>query len=151
MRPAYFRIAAAKTGDADAIERLRELQSLAEEFTRAETSFPERIEAVKARRGEAPVRLRKSQREQLTELEHDSRELEERMAQDFAQLASAPEIVGALRYGFADDLSRAEGYLKFYHPDERPLGEELIALKKAMLEKMDDFLAHHPDTDADAF
>lgn len=144
MRPEYFRIAATKTEDAEAIRRLRELESLAADFVRAEDSFAERINAIKAKRGEPPVKLRKHQREQLAGLDEDKRALDVQMAKDFEQLHSAQAIVWALHYALSDDLSRAVGYLKFYHPDERPLGEEMIAMKRTLHEKMQCFLQRHP-------
>lgn len=144
MRPEYFRIAATKTVDAEAIRRLRELESLATDFVRAEDSFAEHINAIKARRGEPPVKLRKHQRDRLAGLDEDSRAQHAQMAKDFGQLDSAQAIVWALHYALSDDLSRAAGYLKFYHPDERPLGEEMIAMKQAMHEKMRRFLERHP-------
>lgn len=150
MRPEYFRIAAAETEDAEAIGRLQELQSLAADFVRAEDSFAERINAIKARRGEPPVKLRKQQRDQLAGLDEDSRAQHAQMVKDFEQLDSAQAIVWALHYALSDDLSRAAGYLKFYHPDERPLGEEMIALKQAMLERMQRFLDQYPPQESEA-
>lgn len=129
MRPEYFRIAATKTEDVEAIRRLQKLQPLATEFVRAEDSFAERIDTIKAKRGEPPVKLRKHQRERLARLDEDKRALGVQMAKDFEPLDSAQAIVWALHYALSDDLSRAAGYLKFYPPDEHPLGEEMIAMK----------------------
>ncbi|MBO9662042.1 hypothetical protein [Dokdonella sp.] len=150
MRPEYFRIAATKTEDAEAIQQLRELEALATDFVQAEDSFAERIHAIKAKRGEPPVKLRKPQREQLAALDEDRRALDVQTAKDFEQLDSAQAIVWALHYALSNDLSRAAGYLKFYHPDERPLGEEMIALKKAMHERMQHFLDRYPAQESEA-
>lgn len=128
MRPECFRIAATKTEDVEAIRRLQELQSSATELVRAEDSF-ERIDTIKAKRGEPPVKLRKHQRERLAGLDEDKRALGVQMAKDFEPLDSAQAIVWALHYALSDDLSRAAGYLKFYPPDEHPFGEEMIAMK----------------------
>ncbi len=76
MHPEFFRIAATKTTDSVALLMLAQLERAAQELADAEASFPERINANKAKRGENPTKLPKAKKDQLGEFAQDQIDLE---------------------------------------------------------------------------
>lgn len=147
MNSEFFRIAATKTADPLALEMLANMVRLAHELESADASFAERINANKAKRGEPPTKLSKPQKRHLSELAQDQIDLDAGLCNDFRAMESASQIIWAAHYALQQDLPNAQKFLKHYHPDDRPLGEEIVRLKSQLLEAAERFLKHYPLAD----
>lgn len=140
MKAAYVRIARSKTADAAALAAIEEIEAAARAFEAAEASFPERINANKALRGEAPVKLSKAKRAQLDELANDQIDIDAEITAQLTALDSAASVIEALHFGLTQDIPRARAMLKHYPPADLPLGEELVALKERLAAAMEKYL-----------
>ncbi|MBF0103002.1 MAG: hypothetical protein HQK77_19060 [Desulfobacterales bacterium] len=145
MNPNYFQIAATKTTEPQAIELLMELKQLAQELSASEMKFPERINANKARRSEKPTKLSRSDAALLKNLEQDMIDLEHQLCEDFSKMDTLSEIIWSLYNGFTEDINNSNKMLKHYHPDDLPLGEEMIGLKLKLNDTMASFLKLYPN------
>ncbi len=145
MNPEFFRIAATKTTHPAALGMLAGLEKLAQELATAEASFPERINANKAKRGEKPTKLPRRKTEELKELEQDQIDIDQQVCEDFLKVDTPSQIVASVAYALEQDIPTAKKFLKHYHPDDLPLGEEIITLKVQLLEKAFAFLERYPD------
>lgn len=144
MNPEFFRIAATKTTDPVALPMLAKLERAAQELTNAEASFPERINANKAKRGEQPTKLTKAKKSQLGELAQDQVDLDTQLCNGFRTMSDPSQIVWATHYALTQDLPNARKFLKHYHPDDLALGEEIVNLKSQLLEAATSFLEAYP-------
>lgn len=145
MNPHFFRIAATKTTDPDALSMLSELAQLAHALVMAEATFPERINANKAKRGERPTKLPRKTTEMLDALAKDQIDTDRDVCEAFANAGSPSEILASAAYALEQDIPNAKQLLKYYHPDDLSLGEELLALKVQLLGKATAFLERYPD------
>jgi hypothetical protein len=148
MNPEFFLIAATKTTDPVALTLLGELERFARELADADASFPERINANKAKRGEAPTKLSTARKQQLGELARDQIDLDFKLCSDFRQMTEPSQIVWAIHYALLQDMPNAQKFLKYYHPDDLPLGEELVRLKRRLLEAASAFLEMYPHAES---
>ena len=144
MNPEFFRIAATKTSDPVALAMLAQLEHAAQELVDAEAAFPERINANKAKRGEQPTKLRKAKKEQLSELAQDQIDLDVRLCDDFRRMREPSQIVWSTHYALTQDIPYARNFLKYYHPDDLFLGEEIVRLKSQLLDAATLFLNAYP-------
>lgn len=144
MNPEFFRIAATKTIDPEALALLARMEHVAQELTDADASFPERINANKAKRGELPTKLRKAKKEQLGELAQDQVDLDAKLCEDFRKMTEPSQVVWAVHYALTQDLPSARKFLKYYHPDDLLLGEEIVGLKSRLLDAATAFLDAYP-------
>jgi hypothetical protein len=144
MNPELFRIAATKTTDPAALAMLARLEHAARELADADASFPERISANKAKRGEPPTKLRKAKKEQLGELAQDQIDLDARLCDDFRSMTEPSQIVWSAHHALTQDLPNARKFLKYYHPDDLFLGEEIVRLKSQLLDAAAAFLKAYP-------
>jgi len=147
MNPKFFRIAATKTTDPAALGMLAGLENLAQELATAEASFPERINANKAKRGEKSTKLPRRKAEELKELEQDQIDIDQQVCEDFLKADTPSQIVASVSYALKQDIPTAKKFLKHYHPDDLPLGEEIFNLKEQLLEMVDAFLKRYPEND----
>ncbi len=145
MNPEFFRIAATKTTDPVAHEMLAGLEKLAHELVTAEALFPERINANKAKRGESPTKIPRKKAEELKELEQDQIDIDQQVCEEFSKVDTPSQIVASAAYALEQDIPTAKKFLKHYHPDDLPLGEEIVALKIQLLEKASAFLERYPE------
>lgn len=148
MKAEFIRIAAAKTGDPEALAALREIEAHAAAFEEASATLADRIAASKAARGEGPVKLSKAKREQLAELEADGREIDRDLREQLQAAPTAGSVIWSLHFGLSDDAPRARSMLKYYHPDERPIGEEVVVLQERLVDALAAFLERFPEPDA---
>ena len=143
MKRIYFRIAAEKAKTPSARAALEALAELAASYEEADDSFPERINASKAARGERPTKVSQSMREHLSSLEDDRRMIDDDLARQFRVLPSASSVVRALHYAMSDDLPRAEKDLKQFHPDNFLLGKDMVERKSQLVNGMAAIVAEH--------
>ena len=147
MNPEFFRIAATKTTDPVALAMLAQLQRAALELADAEASFPERINANKAKRGESPTKMPKAKREQLSELAQDQIGLDVKLCDDFRKMTEPSQIVWSVQYALTQDLPNARMFLKYYHPEDLFFGEEIVRLKSQLLDAATSFLEAYPNAE----
>lgn len=145
MKAAFFRIATAKSGAPEARDALEAIGRLAADFEHADATFPDRVRESKQRRGAGAPKLDKARREQLASLDADRIALDDDLARQFEALPSAQAIVRALHGAMGADLPNARKLLKHYHPDELPLGEDMVSRKEALVAAMSDFLNRFPE------
>lgn len=145
MKAAFIRIALSKTSDPNGLETLREIESAAQAFENADTSFIDRINANKALRGESPTQLSQNERAQLDELAHDQAALDADLLDQLSRLESAQAVIRALHFGLTQDIPRSRGMLKHYPAADYPLGEELVMLKEKLAAAMAAYLSQSPD------
>lgn len=148
MNPIFFRLAAGKTTDPVALAMLAELERITQALAQAEATFVDRINANKIRRGEGPTRLSRARAAQLQELSEDQIDIERGLCAQFAQAHHPSFIVAAVDTALSLDLPNARKFLAHYHPDDLPLGRELVELKTLLKEKTSAFLAAYPNEDA---
>jgi hypothetical protein len=141
----YFRIAADKAKTPSARAALEALAELAASYEEADDSFPERINASKAARGERPTKISPHMREHLSSLEDDRKALDDDLARQFRALSSASSVVRALHCAMSDDLPRAEKNLKHFHPADLLIGKDLVERKSQLVNGMAAFLSEHAD------
>ena len=151
MNPEFFRIAATKTTDSVALAMLAQLERASVELAVAEASFPARINANKAKRGERSTKLPKAKTEQIGELAQDQTDLDARLCDDFCKMTEPSQIVWSVHYALTHDLPRARKFLKYYHPDDLFLGDEIIHLKSQLLEAASSFLMAFPHAEGGPF
>jgi hypothetical protein len=147
MNPEFFRIAATKTTDSVALLMLAQLERAAQELADADASFPERINANKAKRGENPTKLPKAKKGQLGEFAQDQIDLDAKLCDDFRKMTEPSQIVWSARYAMTQDLPNARKFLKYYHPDDLFLGEEIVRLKSQLLDAATSFLEAYPNAE----
>lgn len=145
MSPKFFRLAATKTTDPVALDMLAELEQLAHALATVEASFPERINANKAKRGESPTKLSRKKADDLRALDQDQIDIDQEVYEDFSKVDSPSPILAAMAYALEQDIPNSKKFLKHYHPDDLPLGEEMVTLKVQLLEKVSAFLARYPE------
>ena len=145
MKPEFIRIASSKANDPGMLDALTRIEALAAHYEDGEKTFPARINENKARRGEAPTKLRKAKRDQLEELAKDQAELDASLHQQLANLASAQAVVQALHAGMSANLVSSRGLLKYYHPDDLPLGQDMLRRQEALVSALADFLSTYGD------
>ncbi len=143
MNAGFIRIAAAKTSNAAMAASLRRIEALALHVEEGERSFGARIDANKARRGEGPTALRASQQARLAALAQDQAALDAELARDLDALPDALEVIRAVHMGMSLDLPSSRKLLGRYHPDDLPLGEDLLARKQALVSALAEFLASY--------
>ena len=145
MKAQFIRIAAAKTLDPGMLTSLAKIEALAAHYEEGERSFADRIKESKAKRGEGPTKLRKAQRDRLTELQNDQIESDADVALQLQSLTSPQEVVHALHMGMSMGLKSERALLKHYHPDDLPIGEDMLSRKEALVSAFEAFLAEYPD------
>lgn len=119
---------------------LEALRSLFDQVCELDRTFVDRINANKAARGEAPTKLRKAKREEITQYEKDAVELDQNLTHDFAKI-SAESIVSALKSGLETEITFWETHvLKHSHPSDRPIIEESLTAKKLLHHNLEQFL-----------
>ncbi len=145
MNPLFFHIASTKTTNPAASKMLAHLEHTAQKLADAEASFPERINTNKAKRGETPTKLRKTKKQQLSGLEQDKTDLDTKLCDDFRKMVEPSQIIWCIQNALTQDLSVARKFLKYYHPDDLPLGEEILNLKSQLLDATTSFLKAYPN------
>jgi hypothetical protein len=139
----YFRIAAEKAKTPAAHGALQALAELAAAYEDADASFPLRINASKAARGEKPTDISPSMREKLSSLEADRTALDDDLARQFSALPDSESIVRALHHAMSSELPTAEKNLKYFHPSDLPIGKDIVERKSQLVAAMASFLANH--------
>lgn len=140
MNIEQFQIAVTKAGSPEAAEALRQMEPLFLAFIACQRSFAERIESSKRARGEAPMKLRKSKRQDLESLAQDAENIDREITEQLRSLSDL-EIIGALRTGLNSDLSFWKSSLKHFHEAELPLGLEYVEIEERLIGAMDQFVA----------
>jgi hypothetical protein len=137
----YFLIAANKAKTPNERAALEALAELAGSYEKADDSFPIRINASKAARGEKPTKVSSSMRVHLSALEDDRRTTDDDLARQFRALPNATSVVRSLHYAMSDDLPRAEKMLKHFHPGDLLIGKDMVERKSQLVVGMAAFLA----------
>lgn len=144
MKAIFLDIAIDKAATLEQRASLQALRAVVADYEAAETGFGERINASKAKRGEAPVKLSSSRQRQLAALEQDRIALDADMADQFQALPSAQAILRALHFGISNQLPITRNQLKFFHPDDLTIGTAMLNKLELMAAGMMDFLQQHP-------
>lgn len=144
MNPEFFRIALAKTSDPVALALLDQMEHAAMALAAADAAFPERMNANKAKRGEHPTQLSKSRKQQLAALAQDKIDLDAKLCEDFRKMTDPSQIVWSAHHALTQDLANSRQFLKYYHPDDLPLGGDIVHLKSQLLEDATSFLETYP-------
>jgi hypothetical protein len=144
MSPEQLEIAIANTTDPAAKSMLAELAPTFERVCQLNETFPARINANKAARGEAPTKLPKQKREELAGYDQDAIDLERTLTNDYRTLAG-PSIIHSMSYALETDLKFWGGaMLKHAHPSDRVLIEEVVEAKRQLQNQFKHFLARFP-------
>ncbi|MBU3055934.1 hypothetical protein [Pseudomonas indica] len=145
MKAAFIRIAQGKATGTAVLSALDDIRQAAQAFEEAEATFPARIAALKAPRGESPVKLSAARRAQLAELDADRIAMDADLLRQLEAPGSAREVIESLHFGLSLDIPSARSLLKHCPPDDRPLMEELVVLKETLLARMAGFLEAFPE------
>ena len=131
-----LRIALSKSLEPQARAALERALPAAEDLERIESGFEERINASKAARGEKPTRLSKARKAQVRGYADDAAAMrKEQLALYDAEL-NPSEIVNALHAGLQTDVQFWDGAVKYTHPSDIRVVEELVAAKRQFLEAL---------------
>lgn len=141
MKASLVAIAKGKNRDASAAPLLDRIEHAVAALEAVDAALGERIRAGKAARGADPVKLSRTEHVLLARLERDHTQGEIEVAGQLAALASAQEVIEALAFGLENHLQAESATLKHCPAEERPLFQELSALKKRALETMREYLA----------
>jgi len=147
MKADFIRIAASKTASPQMRAALALIESLAAHYEDGERTFAARISASKEKRGEPPPRLRKAARDGLEALAKDQAELDASLRQQLEALASPQEVIQAIHMGMSANLASSQKLLQHYHPDDLPLGEDMLSRQEALVSSLAEFLSTYPGTD----
>ena len=134
-----------KAGEEGLREKLQSLLPLVNEIGVYEKSFIRRINKSKLARGEGVSQLSEEEKEEISEYDRDAEEINHEVCDSLKQLSSASEILRILRSTLASEIKRREVELGYYHPAERGIGEEGVALYKSLLQHFDDVLTYARD------
>ena len=140
MEAIYLKIAAEKAKNDAQRDALRELEPFVLALEQHEATIVDRINESKQRRGEGLTRLRKGEKEELDAYAQDAMEISDEIAEMAKQMDSAYEVVKIFLGPLKADIEYDEGTLKYYHPMERPLGEEGIEIKKRLFHALKNFV-----------
>lgn len=143
----FVRIAATKARSAAEREALDCIVSLAERLDELELGFETRINASKARRGEGPTKVSSARREQLQQLAADEKQLEAEQLVQFQAMERAVDILAALHSGMESDVGFWKGAHHHTNPAEKPVVQELVDAKIALLEAMATYLSQFRSID----
>ena len=124
---------------------LARIETLASHYEDGERAFASRISENKAKRGEPPTKLRKAKREQLDELAKDQVELDASLRQQLQILSSAREVAASIHWGLSANLASSKGLLKHYHPDDLPIGQDMLFRQEALVLALAEFLSEFQD------
>lgn len=141
-----FSVTIDKAGEKGLREKLQALLPLVNEIDAYERSFIRRINESKHARGEGLTQLSEEEKEEISEYVRDAEEINHEVCNSLRQLSSATEVLRILRSTLASEIKRREVELGYYHPAERGIGEEGIALYKSLLQRFDDVLTYARDT-----
>jgi hypothetical protein len=97
------------------------------------------------KRSEGPTRLRKSQRETLNAFESDQLAIDEELAQQLDALETSVDVIQALHFGMQPSIEVDQKSLRHYHPDDLPIGQELLRRKDDLGAALAEFLVKHPN------
>jgi hypothetical protein len=149
MNSRQFQIAMENTRGPEARAHLERVKPLFDKVCQADRTFTDRVNASKSARGEEPTKLRKSRREEVAAYAGDAEEAEKGLTRDLAGL-SGESAVWALSTALETELSfwSSQG-LKHAHPAERPIIEELIQVKRRLLDELKEFLCLYPPEEHD--
>lgn len=145
MKPDQLDLLLARATDHATRRKLARLEPLVSALQRYEGSFIERVNVSKATRGEAPTRLSRSEQQRIAGLAQDAAEIDAEVTQMLQQMDDIDEMLEIFRLPLADDIAFHEQSLRHYHPDERPIGEEGLALKRSLLDAIDAVLSDLAD------
>lgn len=149
MTPEQLKIAISNATDPEAKSKLIDLAPIFEKVYELNETFPERINANKAARGERPTKVSSRKREELAQYEKDAIDIDRGLTEDF-RTQSPSSIIYAMSYALDTDLSFWGGaMLKHAHPADRPLVEEVFAAKSELQSKFKQYLKRFPPADDD--
>jgi len=141
----FLSVAIDKAGEEGLREKLQSLLPLVNEIDAYEKSFIRRINESKLARGEGITQLSEEEKEEIAEYDRDAEEINHEVNDSLKQLSSATEILRILRSTLVSEIKRREVELGYYHPAERGIGEEGIALYQSLLQHLDDVLTYARD------
>ena len=147
MKAEFIRIAASKATNPQMLAALALVESFASHYEEGERTFASRLSANKEKRGESPPKLRKATRDRVDALANDQADLDESLRQQLEELPSAQEVIQAIHLGVSANLLSSKGLLKHYHPDDLPLGVDMLSRQEALVSSLAEFLSAYPGTD----
>ncbi len=147
MLQALIKLAISKSADEREKAALEAVWRAADALDEADRSFPDRINANKALRGELPTKLSAAKRAQIDRYAADAETLAQETLMGFASFESARSIIGAL-YPAAVQQSTfwAKAYLKA-HAEDRKIVQDFAACKDALRIEMEVYLNAYPLAD----
>jgi len=131
-----------KTEDEELKEKLQAILPLARKIEEYEKSFIKRINESKVGRGERVTALSENEKDEISEYDRDAMQITKEVCDSLQQLKNVREIIRILRSTLNSEIKRRKIQLEYYHPAERYIGEEGIALYKELLKYFDDILAY---------
>ena len=149
MKAIFIDIAVEKTASLEQRAALQALRAIVADYEAADASFSERINASKARRGEAPIKHSPDRQTYLAALEQDRMALGEDMARQFRALPSAQSILRALHSGIRYQLPITRTQHKFFHPNDLVIGTAMLDNLETPATGMADFLQRFPDAETE--
>jgi hypothetical protein len=133
-------IAVSKVRSSEELKLMDEIARLAANLAAFELTFEERINANKALRGEKPTPLQRKKKRELTEYDKDAEELTSQLAQEFASMENAHDIIQALCAGLNTDIRFWEQAHKYTHPADLPIVSEYLSAKTRLRDAMSVYL-----------
>lgn len=124
-----IQIAITKTTLPEELDLLNEISKLAETLDTLETSFEERINNNKVLRGEKPTRLTRSKKMEINQYKKDADDLTNQLTKDFMLMENAKDIIQAIRSSFDSDIAFWRQAVKYAHPADMPIVDELLFAK----------------------
>ena len=124
-----IQIAISKTTSPDKLDFLNEISKLAETLDTLESAFEERINSNKALRGEKPTIVTRSKKKEINQYKKDADELTNQLAEDFLLMENTKDIIQAIRSGFDGDIVFWKQAVKYAHPADMFIVEELLSSK----------------------
>lgn len=143
MYGASIELAISKARDDAEREALRPVLAAAIALDAEERTFPARIDANKALRGEGPTKLSKRKRAEVDSYAEDARELEAQQLGQFAEMNTASEILACLAAGLAGDIVFWSKAHTKAHPSDAPLVAAFAQAKVALHDAIAAFEARH--------
>ncbi len=142
-----IRLAASKAATQDEQDALAPVIVLAHELDEQERGFEARIEASKAARGEGPVRLSRSKREEVDRYAADAAEMAAQQLEVYETLG-ASGIVFALHMGLDSDVAFwSKAHLKA-HPSDAAIVKAFADAKARLRDALAAHLERYPGEEA---
>jgi len=117
-------------------ESLANILRHAEELGRIEADFEARLNALKAARGEKPVKLTRARADDVSGFAQDAKEMEAQQLILFENEMTSAQIIRSLKGALSSDLKFWQGAGRYTHPADMPAVEEFVSAKQRLKEAL---------------